>query len=155
MPPADVFLAVVGLAVAAIPEGLPAIVTITLAIGTRIMALERAIVRRLPAVETLGSVTVICSDKTGTLTKNEMTAVRLVLPDREIQVSGAGYAPDGGFEQDGRSLDPSSRRGAAEPGALRAPLQRRPPESRGFGRLDPGRRSDRRCAHGLGAQGGS
>ena len=106
MPPADVFLAVVGLAVAAIPEGLPAIVTITLAIGTRIMARERAIVRRLPAVETLGSVTVICSDKTGTLTKNEMTTVRLVLPDREIQVSGAGYAPDGGFEQDGRSLDP-------------------------------------------------
>ena len=106
MPPADVFLAVVGLAVAAIPEGLPAIVTITLAIGTRIMARERAIVRRLPAVETLGSVTVICSDKNGTLTKNEMTAVRLVLPDRDIQVSGAGYAPDGGFEQDGRSIDP-------------------------------------------------
>jgi magnesium-transporting ATPase (P-type) len=106
MPPADIFLAVVGLAVAAIPEGLPAIVTITLAIGTRIMARERAIVRRLPAVETLGSVTVICSDKTGTLTKNEMTAVRLLLPDREIQVTGAGYAPEGGFEQDGTSLDP-------------------------------------------------
>ncbi len=106
MPPADIFLAVVGLAVAAIPEGLPAIVTITLAIGTRIMAREKAIVRRLPAVETLGSVTVICSDKTGTLTKNEMTAVRLLLPDRDIEVSGAGYVPDGGFKQDSRTLDP-------------------------------------------------
>jgi magnesium-transporting ATPase (P-type) len=106
MPPADIFLAVVGLAVAAIPEGLPAIVTITLAIGTRIMAHEKAIVRRLPAVETLGSVTVICSDKTGTLTKNEMTAVRLLLPDRDIEVSGAGYVPDGGFRQDSRSIDP-------------------------------------------------
>jgi magnesium-transporting ATPase (P-type) len=106
MPPADIFLAVVGLAVAAIPEGLPAIVTITLAIGTRIMAREKAIVRRLPAVETLGSVTVICSDKTGTLTKNEMTAVRLLLPDREILVSGAGYAPEGGFKLEDTSIDP-------------------------------------------------
>jgi magnesium-transporting ATPase (P-type) len=106
MPPADIFLAVVGLAVAAIPEGLPAIVTITLAIGTRIMAREKAIVRRLPAVETLGSVTVICSDKTGTLTKNEMTAVRLLLPDREIVVSGAGYAPEGGFKLEDTSIDP-------------------------------------------------
>jgi magnesium-transporting ATPase (P-type) len=106
MPPADIFLAVVGLAVAAIPEGLPAIVTITLAIGTRVMAREKAIVRRLPAVETLGSVTVICSDKTGTLTKNEMTAVRLLLPDREIVVSGAGYAPEGGFKLEDTSIDP-------------------------------------------------
>ena len=93
----DVFLAVVGLAVAAIPEGMPAVVTIVLAIGTRVMARQQAIVRRLPAVESLGSVTVICSDKTGTLTRNEMTAVRVVLPAREVRVSGTGYAPEGGF----------------------------------------------------------
>jgi len=105
MPLLEIFLAVVGLAVAAIPEGLPAIVTIVLAIGTRNMARKRAIVRRLPAVETLGSVTVVCSDKTGTLTKNEMTAVRVMLPGRTLQVSGAGYAPEGGFEHDGQPVD--------------------------------------------------
>ena len=97
MPLYDLFLAVVGLAVAAIPEGMPAVVTIILAVGTRVLARNRAIVRRLPAVETLGSVSVICTDKTGTLTKNEMTAVRLVLADRELTVSGVGYAPVGGF----------------------------------------------------------
>ena len=107
MPTLDVFLAVVGLSVAAIPEGLPAIVTIVLAIGTRTMARNRAIVRRLPAVETLGSVTVICSDKTGTLTRNEMTVVRLALPDREIRVSGTGYAPEGGFHLGDRPVDPA------------------------------------------------
>lgn len=106
LPALEVFLAVVGLAVAAIPEGLPAVVTIVLAIGTRNMARKKAIVRRLPAVETLGSVTVICTDKTGTLTRNEMTVVRLMLADREIVVSGTGYAPDGGFHDDGGALDP-------------------------------------------------
>ena len=104
----DVFLAVVGLAVAAIPEGMPAVVTIVLAIGTRVMARKRAIVRRLPAVESLGSVTVICSDKTGTLTRNEMTAVRVVLPAREVSVTGTGYAPEGGFHADGAVLHPDS-----------------------------------------------
>jgi magnesium-transporting ATPase (P-type) len=107
MPAIDIFLAVVGLAVSAIPEGLPAIVTITLAIGTRLMASHKAIVRRLPAVETLGSVTVICTDKTGTLTRNEMTAVRLMLPDDTLEVSGAGYIPEGGFHRGEETLSPS------------------------------------------------
>ena len=105
MPVLEIFLAVVGLAVAAIPEGLPAIVTIVLAIGTRTMALNHAIIRRLPAVETLGSVTVICSDKTGTLTRNEMTAVRVMLPTHTLDVSGAGYAPEGAFQRDGVAVD--------------------------------------------------
>lgn len=101
----DIFLAVVGLAVAAIPEGLPAVVTIVLAIGTRTMARNRAIIRRLPAVETLGSVTVICTDKTGTLTKNEMTVVQVILTPHTLQVSGAGYAPDGGFQLNDAPID--------------------------------------------------
>ena len=105
MPALDLFFAVVGLAVAAIPEGLPALVTIALAIGTGIMARQRAVVRRLPAVESLGSVSVICTDKTGTLTKNEMTAVRVLLAGRTLDVSGAGYAPEGGFENQGQPLD--------------------------------------------------
>ena len=101
MPALDIFLAAVGLTVAAIPEGLPAIVTIVLAIGTGVMARKSAIVRRLPAVETLGSVTVICSDKTGTLTKNEMTVVQVMLAEHTLAVTGVGYAPDGGFHDDG------------------------------------------------------
>jgi magnesium-transporting ATPase (P-type) len=113
-PAIEIFLAVVGLAVSAIPEGLPAIVTITLAIGTTRMAQRNAIVRRLPAVETLGSVTVICTDKTGTLTKNEMTVVRALLPARALDVTGAGYAPEGGFEQDGRPIDPADATDLAE-----------------------------------------
>ncbi|PZO13814.1 MAG: carbonate dehydratase [Burkholderiales bacterium] len=107
LPPLALFLAVVGLAVAAIPEGLPAIVTITLAIGTAAMARQRAVVRRLPAVETLGSVSVICTDKTGTLTRNEMTAVRVMLARRTLDVTGVGYAPEGGFHHDGSTQDPA------------------------------------------------
>jgi len=108
MPMLEIFLAVVGLAVAAIPEGLPAIVTITLSIGTRIMAQHRALVRRLPAVESLGSITVICTDKTGTLTRNEMTVVNVMLPEGDIAVSGVGYAPEGGFHIDKTTLSPSA-----------------------------------------------
>jgi magnesium-transporting ATPase (P-type) len=105
-PVGEAFLAIVGLAVAAIPEGLPAVVTITLAIGTQRMARRHAIVRRLPAVETLGSVTVICTDKTGTLTRNEMTVVALVLPARELDVDGSGYAPVGGFRHGDAPVEP-------------------------------------------------
>ncbi|MDP2881623.1 MAG: cation-transporting P-type ATPase [Azonexus sp.] len=101
----EMFLAAVGLAVAAIPEGLPAIMTITLAIGVQRMAGRNAIIRRMPAVETLGAVTTICSDKTGTLTKNEMTVQRVATADRLIEVSGVGYAPHGGFSEDERQVD--------------------------------------------------
>jgi magnesium-transporting ATPase (P-type) len=103
---AAMFLAVAGIAVAAIPEGLPAIMTIALAIGVQRMARRNAIIRRLPAVETLGSVTVICSDKTGTLTRNEMTVQRVVMPLCELDVGGVGYAPEGGFSSAGRDVDP-------------------------------------------------
>jgi magnesium-transporting ATPase (P-type) len=98
---AEMFLAGVALAVAAIPEGLPAIMTITLAIGVQRMAKRNAIVRRLPAVETLGSVSLICSDKTGTLTRNEMTVRSIATCHHLFAVGGVGYAPAGDFLLDG------------------------------------------------------
>ncbi len=103
---ADMFLMCVALAVSAIPEGLPAVMTITLALGVQRMARLNAIVRRLPAVETLGSVTVICSDKTGTLTKNEMTVQTVVTPDRTFEVTGTGYFPAGEFYLNHHMVEP-------------------------------------------------
>ena len=103
----DAFMVVVGLTVSAIPEGLPAIMTITLAIGVQRMAARHAIIRRLPAAETLGSVSVICSDKTGTLTRNEMAARSVVNGAGEYEVTGAGRTPDGGFRMSGADIDAS------------------------------------------------
>lgn len=103
-PAEEMVLASVGLAVAAIPEGLPAILTIILAIGVQRMARRNALIRHLPVVETLGTVTVICSDKTGTLTRNELTVTSIVLADDVIEVTGSGYAPQGEFLCQGRSL---------------------------------------------------
>jgi len=104
LPPSQTFIAVISLAIAGIPEGLPTILTVAMAVGVRRMAGRRAIIRRLPAVETLGAVSVICTDKTGTLTRNEMTATAVVLSDRTLSVSGSGYRPDGGFRQDGDAV---------------------------------------------------
>lgn len=102
----EMFLASVGLAVAAIPEGLPAIMTITLAIGVQRMAGRNAIIRRLPAVETLGTVGIICSDKTGTLTHNAMTVAAIHTGDRLLNVTGSGYDPHGAFLHDGDAVLP-------------------------------------------------
>ena len=101
----DVFIIAVSLAIAAVPEGLPAVVTISLALGMREMVNRHALIRRLSSVETLGSATVICSDKTGTLTQNEMTVTRLWVDGRFIGISGTGYVPKGDFIVDDKPAD--------------------------------------------------
>ncbi len=104
----------ISLAVAAVPESLPAVVTGALAIGTTRMARKNAIVKRLPAVETMGCTTVICTDKTGTLTKNEMTVRRLFLDGEMIEVSGSGYEPAGSFAIGGAAVSPGDHPVLAE-----------------------------------------
>lgn len=102
----ELFLASIGLIVASIPEGLPAIMTITLAIGVQRMASRNAIIRRLPSVETLGSINVICSDKTGTLTRNEMTAKSIITAEKEYTIDGTGYEPVGDILENGSKVTP-------------------------------------------------
>lgn len=101
----ELFIAVVGLSVAAIPEGLPAVLTITLAVGVQAMAQRNAIVRRLPAIETLGSVSVICSDKTGTLTHNEMNVTTIVTSEDRYDITGIGYEPVGDIKPNEQTID--------------------------------------------------
>jgi len=113
MPFAELFVIVVGLSVASIPEGLPAVLTVTMAIGVQAMARRNAIVRKLPAIETLGSISVICSDKTGTLTRNEMMVASLVLADTSLDVTGDGYAAEGDILEHGQPIERGNKTGPA------------------------------------------
>nr|MBC7244471.1 calcium-translocating P-type ATPase, SERCA-type [Chloroflexota bacterium] len=104
----ELFMTAISLAIAAVPEGLPAVVTICLALGMQRMVRRHALLRRLPAVETLGTATVICSDKTGTLTQNEMTVTQVWVNDKLYHVTGQGYSPYGEFKLDGQPVEPRS-----------------------------------------------
>jgi Ca2+-transporting ATPase len=108
----NLFMIAVSLAIAAVPEGLPAVVTISLALGMREMVRRHALIRRLSSVETLGSATVICSDKTGTLTQNEMTLTRMWVDGHSFEITGSGYTANGDFKLDGQAVDLSQYLGA-------------------------------------------
>ena len=144
--PLEMFIIAVSLAVAAVPEGLAAVVTITLALGMREMIKRHALIRRLSSVETLGSTTVICSDKTGTLTQNQMTVTRLWVDGTLLEVTGQGYDPVGAFRVDGQAGRPDSDAGGVHRAVGGRAGQRRRDRAGGGGSGDAlpgGRRPDR------------
>jgi len=105
LPMSEMFMVMIGIAVSAIPEGLPAVISITMALGVRAMARRSAIIRHLPVIETLGSVTVICTDKTGTLTKNELAVTDIITAEKAFRVTGVGYSPEGAILFDNQEIE--------------------------------------------------